>query len=123
MMAAPVRSAVETGYKRYLGIKFPAFGSPSLIPPFLAVRGFGDFCIKFAPMTAMALICSPTPWKPSHSVAFQLWPHQVSESPPEHCRAAPIADSRSFGITMSVVQGQSCVVTASHLMVYALKDV
>ena len=93
----------------------PADGLLLLVPPLAMLTGPATFCIRFAWIIDMALICSPTPWLLSHVLFIQWRPHMVfPRGAPEHCPAAPVAEAFSFGMMKLVVNGAICVVAASH---------
>lgn len=66
---------------------------PASVAEPVAVASLFPPC-RFATITFSALKSWPSPDVPSHSLLLQLLPHVVPFSPPEHCAAAPLADSR-----------------------------
>ena len=112
---APLRSF---GFKSCKGggppWPLPAEGSPLEVPPVEFDNGPLARATRLLCMTSRALICSPTPYCPSHPGTHHFVPHVTPSEPPEHDCAAASAEVRKSGMIVSAVQGASRTVAASQ---------
>ncbi|KAG7137625.1 hypothetical protein HYQ46_008476 [Verticillium longisporum] len=120
---AATRSACCIGLNSHECGSMPACGLPLLVPPVCAVTGAVlSFCTSVYMTADRALICSPTPTRPSN------WPRDCHASPqavppmpgnpwsgsPTHTDATLCALGRSRPMMRSKRSGTTCAVPAIH---------
>ena len=124
---APARSPVVTGSsvspEVVSTLPAPAFGFPTLVPPVVFVNGTCVLAICVEMITSSADICWPTPVVPSHTApSVHFKPHNRPLAPPEHCRAAAVAEVTNAVWTWSVMKGATLAAAAIQRERKALKD-
>ncbi len=106
-----------------VALPLPALGFPLLVPPVVFVSGAWTCWIRFDWITSRADISWPIPLVPSHvALLVHFRPHVLPLAPPEHCRAAAVAEVLSLSMIVLYVHGAIFVVAAIHRDRYALKD-